>query len=67
MPGRNISVILSVNEIRSLFSAVNTAAMLSAGRVVDRDSLEGRLVSAIAKLESASGVDRTCVEEWDLA
>lgn len=64
MPGRNVSVTLSVNEIRSLFAAVNTAGMLSAGRVDNRDALEGALVSAITKLEAASGVDRETVDEW---
>jgi hypothetical protein len=64
VPPRNVSVTLSVSEIRSLFSAVNTAGMLSSGRVVDRDALEGALVSALAKLEDASGVERETVDEW---
>jgi hypothetical protein len=64
VPSRNVSVTLSVSEIRSLFAAVNTAGMLSAGRVADRDALEGTLMSALAKLEDASGVERETVDEW---
>ncbi len=64
MPSRNVSVTLSVPEIRSLFAAVNTAGMLSSGRVAERDALEGTLMSALSKLEDASGVERETVDEW---
>jgi len=67
MKAGNVVITLTAAEVRSIFSAVNTAGMLSSGRVVERDSLEGPLVSAVEKLESASGLHAEDVDEWTLA
>lgn len=60
---RPVQVSLSKTEIKAIFAAINTADTVTAG-VVEHQRFS--LVSAIAKLERASGIDRCSVEEWTL-
>lgn len=50
-------------EIKAIFAAINTVDTVTAG-VVEHQRFS--LVSAIAKLERASGIDRCSIEEWTL-
>lgn len=61
---KSVQVRLTVNEIRSIFAAVNTAGMLSAGRISRQPDDATQLLDAIAKLENASGIDQGEVSEW---
>jgi hypothetical protein len=60
---RRVQVSLDVTEIKAIFAAINTADTVTAG-VVEHQRFS--LVSAIAKLERSSGVDRCSIEEWTL-
>lgn len=63
--GKNsVQVRLTVNEIRSIFAAINTAGMLSAGRISRQPDDATQLLAAIEKLESASGMDQGEIAEW---
>ena len=61
----HVQVRLTAGQIRSIFSAINTAGMLSAGRIRRHDyEQEADLVAAIAALERASGVCQADSDEW---
>lgn len=59
-------VALTESQIRGIFAAINTAGLLSRGRVRRRQRHEAALVSAIERLERASGIEQAEVEEWVL-
>lgn len=59
-----VQVRLTVTQIRSIFAAINTAGMLSAGRINCQPADAGDLVAAISALEKASGLDQAAVDEW---
>lgn len=65
-PGKtSVQVRLTVGQIRSIFSAINTAGMLSAGRIRRVDQKQtADLIAAIDTLEKASGVDQAEIDEW---
>jgi hypothetical protein len=61
----DVQVRLTPDQIRSLFAAINTAGMLSAGRVRRRDrQQEADLCEAIDALEQASGISQGATDEW---
>lgn len=63
----HVQVRLTLRQVESLFSAVNTAGMLSAGRVRRRDAeRDGDLLEAIDALERASGLCQSNADEWVL-
>lgn len=62
----HIQVRLTRDEIRSIFAAINTAGLLSRGRVKRRSPLDGALLSAIEKLEDRSGLVQAAEDEWPL-
>lgn len=59
-------VALTESQIRGIFAAINTAGLLSRGRILRRQRHEDALVAAIDRLERASGVEQAEVEEWIL-
>lgn len=65
-PGKtHVQVCLTPAQVRSLFAAINTAGLLSAGRIRRHDrQQEADLESAIAALEQASGVSQGATDEW---
>lgn len=64
-PRTHVQVRLTAGQVRSLFSAINTAGLLSAGRIRRRDhEQEADLAAAIAALERASGVSQGATDEW---
>ena len=60
----HVQVRLTRRQVKSLFSAINTAGRLSAGRILRRDPLEDDLMDAIEKLERASGLCQGEADEW---
>jgi hypothetical protein len=61
----HVQVRLTPAQIRSLFAAINTAGMLSAGRVRRHDrQQEADLAEAIDALERASGISQGATDEW---
>lgn len=66
LPGKAcVQVRLTHEQVKALFSAVNTAGRLSAGRICrhDRDQ-EFALLAAIDALEQASGLWQADADEW---
>jgi hypothetical protein len=64
-PKTSIQVSLTRRQVRSVFAAINTAAMLSAGRIQRRDeSQDMALAALISTMERASGVLLEEVDEW---
>ena len=64
-PKTSIQVSLTRRQIRSIFAAINTAAMLSAGRIYRRDEAQDRALAAlISTMERATGVLLEEVDEW---
>ena len=64
-PKPHVQVRLTPDQIRSLFSAINTAGMLSAGRVRRPDhQQQADLLAAIDALERASGLCQGEADEW---
>ena len=61
-----VRVQLTVDQVRSIFAAINTAGMLSAGRVKRQPADATHLLDAIARLERATGLDQSLVDEWVL-
>jgi hypothetical protein len=62
-----VQVKLTRDQVKALFSAVNTAGLLSAGRIRRHDSKqEIALLDALAALEQASGLRQTDADEWPL-
>ena len=62
-----IQVSITRRQIRSVFAAINTAAMLSAGRIHRRDESQDRaLASFISTMERATGFLLEEVDEWPL-
>lgn len=59
-----IQVSLTRDEIRSIFSAINTAGLLSQGRIKRHSPLDRDLDDAVAKLEAESGLFQSDEEEW---
>ena len=62
----HIQVRLTRDEIRAIFAAINTAGLLSRGRIKRRSPLDQSLLSAIAKLEDRSGLVQAAEDEWPL-
>ena len=60
----HVQVRLTRRQVKSLFSAINTAGRLSAGRILRRDPLEDDLMDAIEKLERASVLCQGEADEW---
>ena len=60
----HVQVRLTRRQVKILFSAINTAGRLSAGRILRRDPLEDDLMDAIEKLERASGLCQGEADEW---
>lgn len=64
-PKSHVQVCLTQAQIRSLFAAINTAGMLSAGRIRRPDhKQEADLMAAIDALEAASGISQGATDEW---
>lgn len=65
-PGKaRVQVRLTHEQVKALFSAVNTAGRLSAGRICRRDrDQEFALLAAIDALEQASGLWQADADEW---
>lgn len=61
---KRVQVALTTQQIRSLFAAVNTAGLLSAGMVDAQPADCDALCDAIAVLEAASGIGQSDVDEW---
>lgn len=61
-----VQVRLTVSQIRSIFAAINTAGMLSAGRIIRQPADADELLDAISALERASGLDQATIDEWRL-
>lgn len=59
-----IQVGLTLDEIRSLFSAINTAGLLSQGRIKRVSPLDYDLQEAVRKLEHESGLFQSDEDEW---
>lgn len=60
-----VQVKLTKEQVKALFSAVNTAGRLSAGRICRRDrEQECALLAAIDALEQASGLWQADADEW---
>lgn len=59
-----IQVDLTRDEIRAIFSAINTAGLLSQGRIKRHSPLDRDLDDAIAKLEHKSGLFQGDEDEW---
>lgn len=59
-------VALTEPQIRGIFAAINTAGLLSRGRILRHQRHEAALVAAIERLERASGIEQAEVEEWVL-
>jgi hypothetical protein len=60
-----VQVRLTRDQVEALFSAVNTAGRLSAGRICRRDrEQECALLAAIDALERASGLCQADADEW---
>ncbi len=56
---------LTRDQVKALFSAVNTAGLLSAGRIRRHDSKqEIALLAALDALEQASGLCQADADEW---
>jgi len=62
-----VQVKLTKEQVKALFSAINTAGKLSAGRICrpDREQ-EFALLAAIDALEQASGLCQADADEWVL-
>lgn len=61
----HVQVRLTPRQVESLFSAINTAGRLSAGRVRRHDwRQQADLLAAIEKLERASGLCQGEADEW---
>ena len=61
----SVQVNLTREQVKALFSAVNTAGRLSAGRVCRHDQKqEFALLAAIDALEQASGLWQADADEW---
>lgn len=61
----HVQVRLTTDQIRSLFAAINTAGMLSAGRILRHDHNQAAdLEAAIGALERASGLCQGDADEW---
>lgn len=60
----HIQVRLTRDEIRAIFSAINTAGLLSQGRIKRHSPLDRDLDDAVAKLEHCSGLFQGDEEEW---
>ena len=64
-PKTSIQVSLTRRQIRSIFAAINTAAMLSAGRIHRRDEAQDRALAAfILTMERDTGILLEEVDEW---
>lgn len=64
-PKTSIQVSLNRRQIRSIFAAINTAAMLSAGRIQRRDEPQDRsLFAFVSAVERATGILLEEVDEW---
>jgi len=60
-----VQVKLTKEQVKALFSAVNTAGRLSAGRICRHDrEQESALLAAIDALEQASGLCQADADEW---
>jgi hypothetical protein len=60
-----VQVKLTPDQVKALFSAVNTAGRLSAGRIRRHDrEQEFALLAAIEALEQASGLWQADADEW---
>jgi hypothetical protein len=60
-----VQVKLTREQVEALFSAVNTAGRLSAGRICRHDrEQEFALLAAIDALEQASGLWQADADEW---
>jgi len=65
--GTSVQVRLTLEQVEALFSAVNTAGRLSAGRICRHDrEQEFALLAAIDALEQASGLWQADADEWRL-
>lgn len=63
----HVQVRLTPRQVESLFSAINTAGRLSAGRVLRHDyKQQADLMAAIDALERASGLCQGKADEWAL-
>ena len=62
----HVQVSLTIDQVQSLFSAINTAGLLSAGRIRRLQPQEESLSAAIESLESASGLLQSEAGEWPL-
>ena len=62
----NVQVRLTVGQVESLFSAINTAGLLSVGRIRRPDERADDLLAAIDALERASGLCQADADEWPL-
>ena len=62
----HVQVRLTPRQVKSLFSAINTAGMLSAGRIRRLDEYADDLEAAIDALERASGLCQADADEWHL-
>jgi hypothetical protein len=61
----HVQVKLTREQVKALFSAVNTAGRLSAGRICRHDGgQEFALLAAIDALEQASGLWQADADEW---
>ena len=59
-----VQVKLTKEQVKALFSAINTAGKLSAGRICRPDRGQGVLLDAIDALEQASGLCQADADEW---
>jgi hypothetical protein len=59
-----VQVKLTKEQVKALFSAVNTAGKLSAGRICRPDRGQWVLLDAIDALEQASGLCQADADEW---
>ncbi len=61
----HVQVKLTPEQVKALFSAINTAGWLSAGRICRHDrEQEFALLAAIDALEQASGLWQADADEW---
>jgi len=60
----HVQVKLTREQVKALFSAINTAGWLSAGRICRPDRGQWVLLDAIDVLEQASGLSQADADEW---